>query len=134
MSDTPKPMPESTPARFAASYDEVAQFRGGAFTATPIGRGKHLQAMIVCFEPGQFIPAHAPRLDLALTILEGEGELAIGDRIEQLVPGSVAFIPGGTVRGVNARTRIKAFQVVSPPPTPGDHDGVQEGLRKGTWR
>lgn len=126
--------PGVTPARFATHYDDVAKFRAEAFTATPIGRGEHLQAMIVCFEPGQFIPAHAPRLDLALVILEGEGELAIENRTETIKPGSVAFIPGGSTRGVRAFTKIKAFQVVSPPPTPGDHDGVQEGLKRGAWR
>lgn len=124
----------TTPARFAAHYNDVAKFRSEAFAATPVGRGEHLQAMIVCFEPGQYIPVHAPRLDLALVILEGEGELAIENRTEAIRPGSVAFVPGGSTRGVRAVTKITAFQVVSPPPSPGDHDGVQEGLKRGSWR
>lgn len=126
--------PSVTPPRFAQHYDDIARFGSEAFTATPLGRGESLQVMIVCFEAGQFIPVHAPRLDLALVVLEGEGELAIEDRTESLRPGSVAFIPGGGRRGIRASTKMKAFQVVSPPPTPADHGGVQEGLRRGSWR
>lgn len=121
-------------SRFVAHYDSVAQFRPDAFAATPFARGEHLQAMIVCFEPGQFIPVHAPRLDLALVVLEGEGEIALDGRTEALRPGSLAFVPGGETRGIKATTRIKAFQVVSPPPTQADHGGVREGLQRGTWR
>lgn len=120
--------------RFSAHYDDVARFGPDAFTATPVGRGEHLQAMVVCFEAGQFIPVHAPKLDLALVVLEGEGELAIGDHTVALAPGSVAFIPGGATRGIRAETRLKAFQVVGPPPTPGDHEGVEVRLAQGSWR
>lgn len=129
---TNPPSPPSS--RFAAHYDDVAEFRADAFTATPVGRGEHLQALVVCFEAGQFIPVHAPRLDLALVVLEGEGELAMDDRTVALAPGAVAFIPGGGTRGIRATTRLKAFQVVAPPPTPSDHDGVRAGLEKGSWR
>ncbi len=121
-------------SRFEPSYLQVAEFRPQAFTATPFGRGAHLQAMIVCFEPGQFIPVHAPGLDLALVVLEGEGELAMDDGAVTLEPGSIAFIPAGHTRGVKASVRLTAFQVVSPPPTAADHGGVREGLEKGSWR
>jgi len=127
-------IPSLPPARFEPHYDDVGRFAPEAFTATPVGRGEHLQAMVVCFEPGQFIPVHAPRLDLALVVLEGEGELAMDGRTVPLAPGAVAFIPGGGTRGIRATTRLKAFQVVGPPPMPGDHEGVQAGLAKGVWR
>lgn len=126
--------PATATSRYSAHYDEVARFRPEAFTATPVGRGDHLQAMVVCFEADQFIPVHAPRLDLALVVLEGEGELATDDGTVALSPGAVAVIPAGRTRGIRASTRLKAFQVVSPPPTPADHDGVKDGLQRGSWR
>jgi quercetin dioxygenase-like cupin family protein len=128
------PAGEQQPGAYHASYDEVARFRPDAFTATPLGRGDHLQPMLVCFEAGQFIPVHGPMLDLAIVVLEGEGELAIGERTVKLTPGAVAFVPAGVKRGVKALTRLKAFQVVSPPPTQADHAGVRTGLDKGEWR
>ena len=126
--------PRTTPSRFSTHYDDLAQRSPEAFTATPVGRGEHLQAMVVCFEAGQFIPVHAPWLDLALVVLEGEGELAMESGMVRLTPGSVAFIPAGETRGVNAVTRLTAFQVVSPPPTPADHEGVKTGLERGSFR
>lgn len=124
----------TTPGQHHRHYDDVARFAPGAFTSTPVGRGEHLQAMVVCFEAGQFIPVHAPRLDLALVVLEGEGQLVIGDETVALAPGSVAFVPGGEQRGIKATTRLVAFQVASPPPTAADHEGVRAGLQRGTWR
>ncbi|HEX7003540.1 MAG TPA: cupin domain-containing protein [Trueperaceae bacterium] len=121
-------------SHFSTHYDEVGQFRPDAFSATPVGRGDHLQAVVVCFEAGQFIPVHAPSLDLALVVLEGEGELALEDRTVVLTQGSVAFVPAGCTRGIRASTRLKAFQVVGPPPTPADHQGVRAGLQRRSWR
>lgn len=130
MSERP-PTPQT---RFLPQYDDIAKFRDEAFTPNLVGRGAHLQAMVVCFEPGQFIPVHAPRLDIALIVLEGEGELALDDGTVRLTPGATAFIPAGGTRGIRAETRLKAFQVVSPVPTPADHEGVAAGLERGTWR
>lgn len=130
-------MPDETtpsPNGFSAHYRAVAKFRPEAFTATPIGRGAHLQAMVVCFEAGQYIPVHAPNLDLALVVLEGEGELAMDEGTVRLAPGSVAFIPAGSTRGVRASTQLTAFQVVGPPPKAADHAGVAAGLQRGSWR
>lgn len=126
--------PTAPASRFLPHYNDLARFGTDAFSATPLGRGEHLQAMVVCFEAGQFIPVHAPRLDLALVVLEGEGELALDEETVALAPGAVAFIPAARTRGIRAATRLIAFQVVSPPPTPADHEGVQAGLRKGAWR
>ncbi len=125
------PTPES---RFQPHYDDTASFREEAFTPNVVGRGAHLQAMVVCFEAGQFIPVHAPQLDIALVILEGEGELALDSGTVPLAAGAVAFVPAGGTRGIRADTRLKAFQVVSPVPTTADHAGVAAGLKRGAWR
>lgn len=115
-------------------YQEALRFRPESFTPVPIGQGEHLKAMLVCFEPGQFIPVHAPKLDLALVVLEGSGRLVAGEEEVSLQAGSVAFIPAGETRGIKADTRLVAFQVVSPPPTEADHAGVKAGLERGNWR
>jgi quercetin dioxygenase-like cupin family protein len=119
---------------YHADYSAAKHLRPEAFTPTIIGQGEHLRAMLVCFEPGQFIPVHAPKLDLTLIVLEGEGQLVLGEETVPLRSGSVAFIPAGEKRGVKAETRLTAFQVVSPVPGEADHAGVKAGLERGTWR
>jgi len=127
-------MTDELTATFHRHFSEVARFRAEGFTATPFGRGGHLQGMIVAFEAGQFIPVHAPAVDIALVVLEGEGVLATDSGDEELKPGAIAFIAAGHTRGVKATTRLVTFQVVSPPPTDADHKGVREGLERGGWR
>ncbi|MDT3682070.1 MAG: hypothetical protein ROY82_06285 [Truepera sp.] len=121
-------------ATFHQHYSESAHFRAEGFTATPFGRGAHLQGMVVAFEAGQFIPVHAPGVDIALVVLEGEGVLATESGDKALKPGAIAFMAAGHTRGVKATTRLITFQVVSPPPTDADHKGVREGLERGGWR
>jgi quercetin dioxygenase-like cupin family protein len=114
----------------AESVADARRVREEAFTPVLIGQGRHLKAMRVCFEPGQSIPVHAPGVDLALVVLEGEGALVAGDEERVLSRGSLAFVPAGEERGIKAHTRLVTFEVVSPPPTEADHDRVREGLAK----
>jgi len=119
---------------FLASYRAAASFARGRFTTVPVGQTPRVRVLLVCLEPGQFIPVHHPSVDLAIVILEGEGRLVAGEREEQVGPGAVAVVPGDQARGVLATTRMTALTFVTPPPTDTDHAEVTEGLRRGRWR
>ena len=93
-----------------------------------------MRVLLVCCEPGQFIPVHRPGVDIVLLVLEGEGCLVAGEREEVITPGAVAFIAAGEARGIRADTRLVALHVVTPPPTDADHAEVVRGLRQGSWR
>lgn len=114
-----------------ASYENVLdarRCRPETFTPAPLARGVHLKALLVCYYPGQSIPVHAPDVDLAILILEGERTLtADGDEIP-LKPGAMAFVPARQYRGITATTAMTAYQVVSPPPTDADHRDVRTEL------
>lgn len=110
-----------------ANVLDARRCRAEGFTPVPLADGAHLRALLVCFQPGQTIPVHAPGIDLAVLVLEGEGTLVSeGDDIP-LTPGTMAFVPAGQSRGITATTRMTAYQVVSPPPTDADHRGVGPG-------
>ena len=119
---------------FLASYRTVASCSPDRFHTVPVGQTGRARALLVCLEPGQFIPVHHPGVDLALAVLEGEGRLVAGDREEEARAGTVAFVPAGEARGMVATTRLTALTVVSPPPAETDHIEVAEGLRRGRWR
>jgi hypothetical protein len=38
-----------------------------------------MKAVLTCLEPGQFIPVHSAGVDLALLVLEGDGQIVAGD-------------------------------------------------------
>ncbi len=104
------------------------------FVPVPVAENARARVLIVCFEPGQFIPVHRPGVDLTLVVLEGEGQLVAGEQEQRIGPGTVAFVPAGQARGVKAESRLVAVTVVTPPPTETDHVEVAPKLRAGTWR
>ncbi len=116
------------------SYRAAAAFTPQRFNAVPIAQSERTRVLLVCLEPGQFIPVHSPGVDIAVVVLEGEGTLVAGEREETIGPGAVAFAPAGTARGLTAATKLVVLNVVTPPPTAADHAEVAAGLRRGRWR
>jgi quercetin dioxygenase-like cupin family protein len=115
-------------------YRESVAFGAQRFNPVPIEGNERARALLVCFEPGQFIAVHRPRVDLTVVALEGEGLLVAGERDESIVPGTIAFVPAGEVHGVPATTRLVVLTVVTPPPTDADHAEVASRLRRGAFR
>jgi quercetin dioxygenase-like cupin family protein len=83
-----------------------------------------MKVVLTRFESGQFIPVHAPSVDMALLVLEGDGYVLAGQTEYTVGPGAVVVVPAGESRGVRATTRLIALHVVSPPPTAADHADV----------
>lgn len=121
-------------AEFWSSYQDVVAFRPERFNPTGLAGNERAKVMLVCFEPGQYIPVHRPGVDLTLVVLEGQGELVAGEQEAELGPGAIAFIPAGETRGIRATTRLVLVNVVTPPPTEADHNEVMAGLQRGSWR
>lgn len=110
------------------AYQDAVQFRSDRFNPIILAESDKTRVMLVCFQPGQFIPVHSPPVDLTIAVLEGEGELIAGDERSTMTPGTLAFIPAGEARGINAATQFVALLTVTPPPTEADHREVKAGL------
>ncbi|MCU4973997.1 cupin domain-containing protein [Halobacteria archaeon AArc-m2/3/4] len=87
------------------------------------------------FEPGQFIPVHAPESDLVVRVESGRGLIRDGADERSVETGDVVVVPAGDSRGIHANEgeRLEALLVVSPPPTDAEHAPVREGLRRGEF-
>lgn len=121
-------------AAIVTTLEKSVAFRPERFNPVLLAVSERAKALLVCLEPGQFIPVHRPGIDMALVVLSGEGTLVAGEREERIAPGSVAFVPAGEARGLKADTRLVAFHMVTPLPTEADHAGVMAGLQRGSWR
>ncbi len=121
-------------AEFWNSYQEAVAYQPGRFNPLALAGNQRAKVILVCFEPGQFIPVHRPSVDLTLVVLEGEGRLVAGERETNIGPGALAFVPAGETRGILAETRLVILHVVTPPPTEADHKEVMAGLQRGAWR
>jgi quercetin dioxygenase-like cupin family protein len=111
------------------AYDEEQFAAHGAFRSD--------RAKVVCgfFEPGQFIPVHAPASDVVVSVRSGTGLVREGETDHRVEPGDVVVVPANRDRGIRADedSRLEALLVTAPPPTDAEHDPVRRGLRAGEF-
>ena len=55
------------------SYKDAVAFKAERFNPIVLAENQRVKVILVCLEPGQFIPVHSPGVDMALIVLEGEG-------------------------------------------------------------
>lgn len=116
------------------NIESLSAFREDHYNAVALGGSGNCKIMLVCLEPGQFIPVHQPGNDLCLLILDGYGILSDGQTERKAGPGDLLFCVAGESRGVMAETRLVALAIVTPPPGPQDHEKVKQMLQEGRWR
>ncbi len=104
---------------------DLAQFSSEGFGRRRLAGTDRYLAVLAALEDGQQIPPHAPPIDLVMTIVEGAGQMMVGDAVHPVQAGDVIVVPAGVVRGLRAiGGRLVAVNTVSPPPGPDDHDQV----------
>lgn len=113
----------------ATTVDDERAYGDEAFTAREVFRTDRSKVVCGYFDPGQFIPVHAPDSDVTVTVQSGTGVVRDGERSHEVSPGSVVTVPAGRKRGVRADgERLEAVLVTAPPPTDAEHDPVRRGL------
>jgi quercetin dioxygenase-like cupin family protein len=118
----------------ATDVDAERTYDDARFVPREVSRTERQKTVCGYFEPGQFIPVHAPDSDVTIVVQSGEGIAREGDTEHAVDPGSVVTVPAGTDRGVKAADeRLEAVLVTAPPPTDAEHDPVRRGLREGTF-
>jgi quercetin dioxygenase-like cupin family protein len=97
----------------------TASFRPEKMGKSDLALGEHLFAGLNTFEPGQ---QHEPHThcdrDKLYVVLEGRGDLTLGDDTERVGPGDVALARAGVVHGLinPGPDRLVVLVVMSPPP------------------
>ncbi|WP_276259039.1 cupin domain-containing protein [Haloglomus litoreum] len=116
----------------ATDFDAERSYDDGQFSAVEVFRSDRMKVVCGYFEPGQFIPVHAPSSDVAIHVRSGTGLVRDGDEEHRVEPGDVVVVEAEADRGVraDADTRLEALLVTAPPPTDAEHGPVREGLRR----
>ena len=110
-------------ASVVGAADDLAIYSEEGFGRRMLADTPSMKAVLTGFRPGQEIPAHAPTVDMVVSVLSGDGRIRIGDEIHHIRGGDVATVPAGEVRAIHAGPQgMVALHVVSPPPTAADHD------------
>jgi quercetin dioxygenase-like cupin family protein len=105
------------------------------FTAETAFESDRAKVIRGYFDPGQFIPVHAPSSDLVVSVRSGTGVVREGETNHRVGPGDVVVVPADTDRGIRADddSRLAVLVVTAPPPTDAEHDPVRRGLRRGEF-
>jgi len=116
-------------------FDSERAYEARRFSAQTIFESQRTKVVLGYFEPGQFIPVHAPDSDVTVAVQSGTAVVRDGDEDHEVEPGDVVVVEAGTDRGVRARDdeRLEALLVTAPPPTDAEHDPVRKGIRQGTF-
>ncbi|NLV04674.1 cupin domain-containing protein [Haloarcula rubripromontorii] len=118
----------------ATDFDAAREYDDDRFSAVEVFHSDRMKVVCGYFEPGQFIPVHAPGSDVAIHVQSGTGVVRDGDTERAVEPGDVVVVEADAERGVRAEDgRLEALLVTAPPPTDAEHGPVREGLKKGEF-
>jgi len=116
-------------------FDVERAYDDEGFAAHKVFKTDNLQVVCGYFEPGQFIPVHAPDSDLVVAVQSGTGLVREGETDHRIEAGDVVTVAAGTDRGIRADddARLEALLVTAPPPAEAEHEPVRTGLRRGEF-
>ena len=113
---------------------EIKSFDDAKFVPKPVYQSDGMKVVLAYFKAGQFIPVHAPGVELVLCILEGDAEVVAGEEQISASKGDIIIVPKGAKRGVKALTELTVLHVVQPPPSEADHKEVHRQLSEGKFK
>jgi len=104
---------------FLKQLTSWAQFHPEKMGKGTLAQGDSLFAGLNCFEPGQehALHAHAGQ-DKLYVVLEGSGEVQVGEERQRLVAGDAAFAAAGVPHAIRnpGPERLVVLAVLAPPP------------------
>jgi quercetin dioxygenase-like cupin family protein len=112
---------------------ELKSLDDAKFVAKAVYQSQGMKVVLAYFKEGQFIPVHAPEIELVLCILEGKAEVVAGEESVTAGKNDIIVIPKGEKRGVKALSELTVLHVVAPPPSDMDHKEVHERLAQGRF-
>lgn len=98
---------------------DLAEFRADGMGKSSVARGDFVYAGLNAFEPGQEHKAHAHEgQDKLYFVLDGSGEVTVGDETELLTAGDLALAPAGVMHAVKnpGPNRLVVLTILAPPP------------------
>src|SRR5512143_3355435 len=112
---------------------EKVEFDPKRFLARSLFECAEMKVVQASFRAGQFIPVHAPDVNVALYLLSGEGEVVAGEERRKVREGDLVVVPRKMKRGGRAKTNMTVLHVVSPPPTQADHGDMAARIARGDF-
>jgi quercetin dioxygenase-like cupin family protein len=113
------------------TIDVERAFDDDQFATSGVFQSDRMKVVCGYFEPGQFIPVHAPASDVMIHIRSGTGVVSERETDHRVSSDDIVVVPAETARGIKADedSRPEALLVTAPPPTDEEHAPVRRGLK-----
>lgn len=119
----------------ATDFDVERTYNETQFSAVKIFRSDRMKVVCGYFKPGQFIPVHAPKSDVAIQIQSGTGVVRDGETDHRVDAGDIVVVEAETDRAIKADddSCLEALLITAPPPSDAEHKPVRIGLQTGQF-
>lgn len=113
-------------------FESERKYDQEQFSARSVFQSSNMKVVLGYFEPGQFIPVHAPGSDVTIAPRSGRAHVREGEEEHEIGDGDVVVVEAGSDRGIKAlgEDRLEALLVTAPPPSDAEHAPVRKGLRE----
>ena len=83
----------------AIDFDAERTYEEERFSAQEVFRTDHSKVVCGYFEPGQFIPVHAPASDVVISVRSGTGIVREDEKAHRVSSGDIVVIEGEPPEG-----------------------------------
>ena len=104
------------------SIADRAAFSDRKMAKSDLLRGQRIFAGLNCFRPGQKHALHTHRgQDKLYFVVEGEGEVTVGDETDRVAPGDLVLAPEGVPHALEnlGPGNLVVMAIIAPPPSVG---------------
>ena len=99
-------------AEKALKLEALVQYSQGQIVSRTLAQNKAVSITLFAFWQGEEISSHASHGDALISVLDGEGEITIGDQTHILKTGESILMPADIPHAVKALSNFKMYLTV----------------------
>jgi len=96
----------------ALKLEALVQYRQGQIVSRTLAQNKAVSLTLFAFWQGEEISSHDSKGDALISVLDGEGEITIGDQTHMVKKGESILMPAEIPHAVKAVTNFKMYLTV----------------------
>jgi len=93
-------------------FASLVQYQEGQVVSRTLSQGRNLSLTLFAFDKGEEISSHSSNGDALVYILDGQGEITIGEETFVVKAGEAIVMPAGIPHALLAVERFKMLLVV----------------------
>ncbi|MBI4294779.1 MAG: cupin domain-containing protein [Chloroflexi bacterium] len=100
----------------AVNLKALRRFDSQRFVSQLIHDSEKARVALFCLEPGQEVPPHSASSEVVFMVVEGKGQVVVGNDQVAVEAGSLVVGPPLVPHGLKAEERLVVVAVIAPRP------------------